>query len=295
MNTTVGTPQSADRSVELPILKPSRAPMRFDAVILATGFGEEALDDNAVTNDISYWLSGNPLTYRRSPLRKGGVERVLVSGNGDSAIIELAQLLIRDFTHENIFSFLPSNTLAKGLSTQYTRAIQHLTHRQIARHEGIIQWYWRTRGLADLTARANPFGSGRQSQPSGKLYRAVHRLLKNFNENAAVDEALSASLSALQAQFDDMASHEIKACLDSFILSKIFSEKIRDAFRTDLHVTVTGRSPTIYSTRQAPLNWFLLRVLMEYGSIQYHQTHLTRSRLVNNLTRCQFADPFIEG
>ncbi|GFE79240.1 hypothetical protein GCM10011487_12400 [Steroidobacter agaridevorans] len=269
--------------------------MRFDAVILATGFGEDALDDNAVTNDISYWLSGNPLTYRRSPLRKGGVERVLVSGNGDSAIIELAQLLIRDFTHENIFSFLPSNTLAKGLSTQYTRAIQHLTHRQIARHEGIIQWYWRTRGLADLTARANPFGSGRQSQPSGKLYRAVHRLLKNFNENAAVDEALSASLSALQAQFDDMASHEIKACLDSFILSKIFSEKIRDAFRTDLHVTVTGRSPTIYSTRQAPLNWFLLRVLMEYGSIQYHQTHLTRSRLVNNLTRCQFADPFIEG
>ncbi|GFE82496.1 hypothetical protein GCM10011487_44960 [Steroidobacter agaridevorans] len=296
LNTTVGTPQAANQRVELPILKPTRQSMRFDAVILATGFGEEKLDEDAATNDISYWLSGNPLTYRSSPLRKGGTERVLVSGNGDSAIIEVAQLLIRDFTHENIFSFLPSNTLAQGLSTRYAMAIQDLAHRQIARHESMIQWYWRMRAFIEINPRANLFGSGRGDQPRRELYQIAHRLLRKFDQESDIEEPLLSSITeTLQAQFDTLASREIKACLDSFVLSNIFSDKILGAFRTDLHVTVTGRSPTIYSTRQAPLNWFLLRVLMEYGAIQYHQTHLTGSRLVNNLTRCQFANPSLKG
>ena len=288
LNTTVGKPRAVSGGVELAILGSSRPAMKFDAVVFATGFGEEGLNPDTHTNDSSYWLSGNPLSYRASPLRKKGPERVLVSGNGDSAVIEIAQFLIKDFSHEHIFSFLPSNNLARQLSNVYAGQVHNLVHRQIEReYGGVVPWYWAMREL-NLAAH---FAAATESDFRQVLYSTADSLLQKFAPNSTMDEPQrSAILTQLRKKFDALASIEIESCMNGFVLSKIFSSKVRGVFREDLRVTVAGRSPTIYSTVQAPLNWFLLRFLTYYGSVHYRQTELVSSHLVNNLIGCRFKD-----
>ncbi len=151
---------------------------------------------------------------------------MLVSGNGDGAVIELAHLLIEGFDHENIFSFLPSNALAPRLSTEYAAAVAALSHRRIEYEH---------------------------------------------------------------------ASREIDLCLNYFRLGKILRRTTRTLFRNDIEVVVTGYAPTIYSIAQAPLKWFLLRLLMHDGALSYHPTQLVRSRLVKNLVQCEFKDRSLNG
>jgi hypothetical protein len=289
LNTTVCKPRAVSGGVELAILEPSRPTMKFDAVVFATGFGEEGLNPDTHTNDSSYWLSGNPLSYRASPLRKKGPERVLVSGNGDSAVIEIAQLLIKDFSHEHIFSFLPSNNLARQLSNVYAGQVHNLIHRQIEReYGGVMPWYW---AMRELNLAAHCAAAATEFDFRQELYSTANLLLQELAPNSTMDESRrSAIMRQLRKKFDALASIEIESCMNGFVLSKIFSAKVKDVFREDLRVTVTGRSPAIYSTVQAPLNWFLLRFLTYYGAVDYHQTELVSSHLVNNLIGCRFKD-----
>jgi hypothetical protein len=285
LDTEVGAPSPARNRVDLRVKTGTvEKKMHFDAVILATGFGEERLGSEARTNDISYWLSGNPLSYRASPLRKRGRERVLVSGNGDSAVIELAHLLIQRFDHENIFSFLPSNSLAPRLSKEYAASVANLSHRRIeSEHRSLPGWFDSMREI-------------RQTNPGVRLHRA--RGFDLQRDLYATGEAARGSATfdkALRDRFEELASLEIKTCLDGFRLHKIFRPSVRGVFRQDIDVVVTGRSPTIYSVAQAPLNWFLLRLLEHYGALSYHQTELVGARLVRNLVQCSFKDRSLNG
>jgi len=228
--------------------------MTFDTVILATGFGEEELDEARRTNDTSYWLSGNPLSYR--PLASDHRERVLISGNGDSAVIELAHILIEDFEHENIFRFLPT---APRLNKEYIAAVAGLAHRKIT-GIGVLDWFAEIQDLHDSNP-GNQFYDRRQFDLRRDLYKT----------GAAVKD--SAKLEkALLNKLRELASWEIRDCLDGFMLDKIYRPAISQIIRHDVEVVVRGRTPTIYSTSQAPLNWFLLRVLLHYGSVTYEQT-----------------------
>jgi hypothetical protein len=211
-----------------------------------------------------------------------------VSGNGDSAVIEIAQLLIKDFSHENIFSFLPSNNLARQLSNVYAGQIHNLIHRQIEReYGGVTPWYWAMREL-NLAAH---FAAATGSDFRQELYSTANLLLQGFAPNSTMDEPQrSAIVTQLRKKFDALASIEIECCMRGFDLSRMFSAKVGGFFRADVRVTVTGRSPTIYSTAQAPLNWFLLRFLTYYGAVHYRQTELVSSHLVNNLIGCRFKD-----
>lgn len=283
--TKAGTPSSVGGRVELVVASGTqRKTMTFDSVILATGFGEERLGLSAHTNDTSYWLSGNPLGYRASPLRKRGRDRVLVSGNGDSAVIELAHVLIRGFDHENILDFLPSNSLAPRLNREYAARVAGLAHRQIEHEQGgVLRWFEETRELHELN-------------PGMRFYRAQGFDLRRdlYATGTAVRESPQFEKTLLE-KFKELASREIKACVDDFMLHRIFRRTVKSLFRRDVEVVVTGRTPTIYSVAQAPLNWFLLRLLSHYGALSYHQTELVNSRLVKNLVRCEFKDRSLNG
>lgn len=248
LNTTARKPSSAGGRVELVVATGTqRKKMAYDAVILATGFGEERLGSITHTNDTSYWLSGNPLSYQPSPLRKRGREQVLVSGNGDSAVIELAHLMIRGFDHENILDFLPSNSLAPRLNKEYAVRVAELAHRQIELKDGgVLTWFEETRELHEMN-------------PNTRFYRARGFDLRRDLYAAGVAARESpVREKTLQEKFEELASYEIKACLDGFLLHKIFRPAVKSLFRRDVAVVVTGRTPTIYSVAQAPLNWFLL-------------------------------------
>jgi hypothetical protein len=262
LNTVADAPRSIHGRVQLRVASGGHTRrMAFDAVILATGFGEESLDSGGQTNDTSYWLSGNPLSYR--PLTTRRRERVLVSGNGDSAVIELAYILIMGFDHEHIFSFLPTNSLAPRLSRSFAAAVGGLAHREID-EIGVRQWFAETREL-------------HESNPGKRFGRRGFDLRRDLYETGAAAVKDPADFeSELLDRLKELASWEIKYCLDNFMLEKIYRPAIFEIIRHDVEVLVTGHTPTIYSTSQAPLNWFLLRVLSHYGAVSYRRVQAER-------------------
>jgi hypothetical protein len=73
-----------------------------DLLIDATGFGEEANPHDLA--DFSYWESGHRLIYDHLPKTC----HVLVSGCGDSGIIEAMHYAIKDFRHELVEKLWPT-------------------------------------------------------------------------------------------------------------------------------------------------------------------------------------------
>jgi len=76
-----------------------------DLAVFAVGFGNE--QNRLSIDDFSYWKSGSALQYRPG-LRTAKKERVLISGCGDSGVVELMHYVFRDFRHEDIGSFYPA-------------------------------------------------------------------------------------------------------------------------------------------------------------------------------------------
>jgi len=73
--------------------------VNVDISILATGFGAEKNILNI--KDYSYWKSGSELQY--TPARTK--ETVLISGGGDSGLIEVLHYALHDFNHEDINNY----------------------------------------------------------------------------------------------------------------------------------------------------------------------------------------------
>lgn len=276
----------------------------FDLAIAATGFGKER--GSALTNDESYWHSGNPRGYRAIRARpQRSPERVLISGNGDSAVIELAQFLIKDFCHHEIFGFLPHN-VPPGRGQWYEAIQGSLIHRHILSAiffdeenpdvplaAGVLGWYWMARSRAELNPHIPLFGVQPASSMEPGLFKLMHSELSPYRRPDEVPaDALLNMQKRASVRLDELASEELARFARGLELTKIFNSRIRRGMRRDVRVTVVGPSPTIYSVRQAPLNWFLLAVLERFGKFEYRQGKLTRAaRIVKNEIRTQFG-PF---
>jgi hypothetical protein len=83
----------------------ARPQIELNWLIDATGFGEEANPHELV--DHSYWESGHRLIYNYLKPKA----RVLISGCGDSGLIEMMHYALRDFEHDKIDAFWPSARL----------------------------------------------------------------------------------------------------------------------------------------------------------------------------------------
>ncbi|MBX9723411.1 MAG: NAD(P)/FAD-dependent oxidoreductase [Candidatus Obscuribacterales bacterium] len=79
---------------------------RFDLVLLCVGFGLERQIDEVPF--LSYWENDN---LSRPSVRTSEQRRVLVSGTGDGALIDIARLLIVDFEHGEFSRLLYSEEL----------------------------------------------------------------------------------------------------------------------------------------------------------------------------------------
>ena len=276
----------------------------FDLAIVATGFGKER--GSELTNDESYWQSGNPRSYRAIGVRpRRSPERVLISGNGDSAVIELAHYLIKDFRHQEIFGFLPHN-VPPGRGQWYEAIQGSLVHRRILSNiyfddenpdvplaAGVLGWYWTMRGIAQRNPHIQLFGV----QPAGamepRLFKFMHRQLGPYRRPDKVPaDILFKVQRGASVRLEALASKELARFARGLELTKIFNSRIQKVMRRDVRVTVVGPSPTIYSVRQAPLNWFLLAVLERFGKFEYRQGKLNRAaRIVRNEIHTEFG-PF---
>ena len=293
---SVQSKQAADgrKSVILTIDHGISEKLWFDAAIVATGFGDERGSPH--TNDVSYWYSGNPQYYQPTlqPARSLK-ERVLISGNGDSAVIELAHYLINDFNHRQIFGFLPTNDAAPFLAHVYKDSVGFLEFKKIEagvegyeQFPGPIAWYWKIRELSEnyphaKTREKTLAGILNRSTLVGqwraKIYKEIHSHLKLCKKDTKLtSETIIKIEKNVEPLLDKLASHEIQKLVGNFNLKKMYNgAAVKKIFKRSFDVTVIGRTPTIYSRRQSPQNWYLLSVLSRYGEYRYIQGQLSEN------------------
>jgi hypothetical protein len=266
--------------------------LRVDIAILATGFGLERRPEE--TNDASYWHSGNPESYEPAKTDTSrGKYRILISGNGDSGVIELAHYVIRRFNHKNILAFVPSEENRLLLGDLFRRSVFNLSHRQIEEGTrdypdtaGPISWYWWQRARiaksADPIAAEN-FGADDEGRFARKTYRAIEHHLAGFEIGQALPPALLGQVeNEIQEPLLRFASYEIRDMINRFKFKNIFEGRIATVFRRVRPVTVIGPTPTIYSARQSPINWFLLGLLERFGKVRYINARLKKARRIGS-------------
>lgn len=276
--------------------------LKYDAVIVATGFGSErravaAGRTTPLTGDYSYWHSGNPALYTAPQRAKTSRrKRVLIAGNGESAIIELANYLLRDFAHHQIFNLLPSS----GWNwIDFVGTVNRMRYRAIEAGEpdqygisGPISWYWARRKR--MSCGSDSLARQEEVEPAWpealryeqRIYDELDRELGSMAIGSQLPEATIAKLQTVVAnELDELASHEIEASLNKEVRREQYdADKITADLSDDWDVTVIGRTPTIYSRGQAPATWNLIRVLCEFaprGRIEYRQGEVTQAQSVD--------------
>ncbi|MGO9232692.1 MAG: hypothetical protein ACLP4V_00835 [Methylocella sp.] len=299
--------RSSGKKVEIELK--NKGSLTFNYVIIASGFGNERRDEN--TDDDSYWHSGNPRRYRPSAFRKieDTKERILISGNGDSGVIELAHYLIRDFSHKQVFSLLPTDTFVDSeyaelgvvaepspvfnfkygsyASASFNSLLLGLRYREIEAgntdypgFSGPISWYLNEREkLSRVPGIQDREGQFSVERAEKAIYDLLHSHLASLDPRKEIPSSTIALIEPeVNRMLDDLASHEIDDILNKFYsrrIETIYGCVADELFKDSFRITVVGHTPLIYSRRQAPLNWFLLRALKQYGTFDYRRGKLT--------------------
>lgn len=240
-------------------------PLPCDLVIMATGFGRERWFSES--KDASYWLSGNPQSYVpiAVPSSETG-EKVLIVGNGDSGVVELAHHLIKGFDQSHTFRYTPLQwpslwlRFANYLQALYFRFIEDGgTERRIKDFGGPITWYEsassRFRARDSLLRIAG-------NDPRNKIMNEMESLLKELI-SAPEDKRLSPQEieGKVEPLLEKLATFEIKRLLDLFPVERDIWDLDFRGIRKEFDITLVGPTPTVYARRQNPLNWYLLRFL----------------------------------
>lgn len=278
--------------------------IEYDVVIVATGFGEERrpVDDRRKTplaTDYSYWRSGDPDFYRvPGRIKKSLRKRVLISGNGDSAIIELAHYLIHDFAHRQIFEFLPLTDISSGLWFDFCGMVNGLHYRHIEagnperyRLAGPISWYWTQRAsgssLTRPTKRTKRRTSNAVSENERKIYGTIHRALA---EKGIGEELSGDVVNKIERDVDDdlsaLASYEVEKGINSVFSKEYYAQHVvKPKFTTEFTLMIVGPTPTIYSRRQSPMTWYLIRMLREFArrKFTYEKGRLLSTKFVDGV------------
>lgn len=272
-----------------PVLRTERGSFScFNLIVLADGFGTEKAIRNehqsSVTNDLSYWWSGRVSDYRPTQAGRRN-ERVLIVGNGDSAIVELAHYLLPEFHHREIMQLLPvTDSIDTRMVDSFLSSVEQLWHRQIEEdierdtrfpdQEGPIAWYWSLRDLI----RANPSMPSLNpiNQEKGRIRTVLKDIWKLLESIAGPYEPEEDDLPSmnpgqrrhLSDLLDALASFEIERFISRFGIEQAWGGDpagIRSHIGNRFKILVSGSTPSIYSRRQAPLNWFLLGFLSYFG------------------------------
>lgn len=258
-----------------------RRELQFDIVIIATGFGVESIDSS--TNDISYWHSGNPEFYWPKSHDGKIKEKILISGNGDSGIIELAHCLIGGFTHGNLFSFLPNSSEFSYVRPMpdYNRAVERLRYRQIEQGEtgrpdvsGPVFWYWRTRHRMSESGKHRGKLS-RIARYEADIYAKIDGRLSRYPAGSPLPPDLVVAVEKdIASLLSDMASYEIRDFIRKNLAMYDFgvSEMSRTMGKGKrFDITVVGRTPTVYSRKLSPTMWPILCAMEKRRGFAYER------------------------
>lgn len=255
-------------------------PAFFDVAIAinATGFGQESKLPEV--DDYSYWKSGHELIYTSRGRQKN---TVMISGCGDSGVVELMHYVFKDFDHRNIESYYLQGVeshiqpaLEQSIAWQvlFSEEVEMFDHKVISE----LCWYavtcWHKTRNPQLRILAGSGYEGVFRAIGDELVKAGLKAKLSGDESTYGDELMSLSRVAqyqirrrVRPLIDEAASNEIAAIMEALDIKDLDRERslIRPGFEIHLNAT----TPTPYSTVISPANLWFLRLAIHLGNVNY--------------------------
>ncbi|UPT95010.1 hypothetical protein J4G48_0038125 [Bradyrhizobium barranii subsp. apii] len=216
-------------------------------------------------------------------------------------MIELAHYLIRDFEHHRIFEFLPLTNVSPELWFRFCGVVGSMRYRKIElgcpeeyRLAGPISWYWGRRAARFPRKAAGEAAPYRVSRVVRGLEKKIYDRIDAELGGQGIGAPLAAAvIESIEKAVDDdlsaMASHEIEDAIEVIFSRRRYNAAVVSAkFRDKFCVLVTGPSPTVYSRRQSPMAWYMVRLLREFGKFEYKQAILKTATFIKGAMKAKF-------
>ncbi len=285
-------------------------PLVVDLLIDATGFGPEA--NPLKLADYSYWEGGHRLIYDHLPPES----RVLVSGCGDSGVIELMHYAIADFQHEMVTYFWPPKAGLEAILDMGLERINNVLHSdEIVDFEGrliselcwwlghwsYLQYWQKNHGSesppsdssksifdaieAELAERIAIAFPGRKSSTIPEDEREAFVLALSLEEQLAVRAAVGPAI-------DDALSLEIAALMKPVKVARLLNLRtLRKRLRPGTEIVLNGLTPTPFTRNLSPYNVWLTHVMMGLPNVHYRRGRIVDTeRMSGGQTRVIFGD-----
>ncbi|MBA7473273.1 hypothetical protein ES707_08608 [subsurface metagenome] len=303
----VGCRRPSDDKIELTIRgkRGSKVEHAADVVVFAVGFGNE--QNRLSIEDWSYWNSGSALQYRPG-LRTARKERVLISGCGDSGVVELMHYVFRDFRHEHISNFYPTGcgieSFVQPMLEQSNFWSIRYSH-EIAQFDGAViselAWFFTRKYLVDYNPSFEDDvmrGLRGQKRTVELLYRQIYaraaallgqqlkrRILpyRSGDDVACLEDLLrqvppDAQLfirNELKFDISRLASAELDLNMREVDPSHFFDLKAYRERRLDrFEIWMNDVTPTMYTDALSPANLIFLRLCQCVEDIRFVQGQL---------------------
>jgi hypothetical protein len=275
--------------IDFSLLAGHLAAVSLDLLIDATGFGEEANPRGVI--DYSYWEAGHRLIYDHlvTPAE------VLISGCGDSGVIEALHYAMKDFRHADVVALWP---LGVGLEAAIDEGLVRARLDAVFRNDSAsrfdapvlseVCWWldqhtfmelnpaipWPPSGEpwarpifdaleAALTRHYEVLGAG------GDIAGADWDALEDFVIALPLEAQLEACEAARQLG-DEWISRGICDLADAIDLPPNIGV-LHGMARQNVEIILNGRMPTAYTRQLSPYNLWLMRLLLSFPTVRYHQ------------------------
>lgn len=267
-------------------------PIKLHWMIDATGFGPES--NPFKLDDYSYWESGHRLIYDYLKPKA----RVLVSGCGDSGVIEVMHYALREFSHARVAEFWPS---APHLDINIDECLESAAFEDVTNWQddedievlsliSELRWF---RGVCRRGAEGYFGGPNDLNCARRRLFFAIEAVLLKtcFKKRARrgdwqsyFDLAPQAS-AEVQAKvrektaliLDEESSYAIRDVMQAIDLREIFDmDALHKLRRTNIEVVLNGVTPTPFTRQLSPFNVWLMHVMLSFPDVTYRQGRLTK-------------------
>jgi hypothetical protein len=270
-----------------------RRPIAVDHVVDATGFGEEGNPLGLV--DFSYWESGHRLIYDHVVPPAD----ILISGCGDSGVIEALHYALADFRHEEVEAFWPpyqSFGLVLDQLVERARLPDVLDCEPNTDFEdplvSEVCWWLNIRHHIEHNSDAGwPLDSEPHTRP---IFEAIERALAAdlagaFSGRPIDDvryEELEEFAKRLTPERQFAVRDESRPVIEAWISRRLEDEinnielppiaaAIHDLRRKGVNLTLNGLAPTPYTRQLSPYNVWVMRLLMSCPGVQYRPGKIT--------------------
>ena len=275
--------------IDFSLDEPNRACVSVDLLIDATGYGEEG--NPLGLTDFSYWESGHRLIYEHlAPPAK-----VLISGCGDSGVIEALHYALDGFQHSLIVALWPTGSgleaqidlglerarldalLASSEPENYEKEVLSelawwFQQRWMKANNPTIPWppksdAWAVSILERLDEIMEPHYRARGD--ALPFEAADPELLEEIIEELPLEVQLDIR-EDLRALADEWISREMANFADTIPLPDNFliMEKLA---RPGFEIVLNGLTPTAYTRQLSPFNVWVMRLLLALPSVSYQQ------------------------